>query len=47
MDLAVSSSCNFLEMERSILAEGLQLHEVLLRLTVKDRGSFGEVCFER
>ena len=47
IDLAVSSAHNFLALESAMVREGFRLAEVELRLTVKDRGYFGEVCFER
>jgi hypothetical protein len=47
LDLAVSSAQNFLAVESAMVAERFRLAEVELRLTVKNRAYFGEVCFER
>ena len=47
LDLAVTSARNLLALEDALRAQGLRLTDVPLRLTVTDRGHYGEVAFER
>lgn len=47
LDLAVTSSKNLLALAEALHAERLPLRDVRLRLTVTDRGHYGEVAFER
>jgi hypothetical protein len=46
LDLAVTSARNLLDVEERLAAQGRKLADAGLRLTVKDRGHYGEVCFE-
>lgn len=47
LDLAISSMRNFLDLEAEIQAQGLRLESRRLRLTMINRGHWGEVRFER
>lgn len=47
VDLAISSARNFFALEDGIQEQGLHLESQRLRLTVIDRGYFGEIRFER
>ena len=46
LDLAASSAKNLLSLEDDLLGRGKSLEWTRLRLTVIDRGHWGEVCFE-
>jgi hypothetical protein len=47
IDLAISSAQNFLDLEDALGAEGIALPKQRLRLTVVDRGYYGEIVFAR
>jgi hypothetical protein len=46
LDLAVTSAQNLLALEDQVSADAPALRDSTLRLTVRDRGRWGEVCFE-
>ena len=47
LDLAFTSAQRLLDLETEALEEGVRLDQWTLKLTVLDRGYWGEVCFER
>jgi len=47
LDLPPTSARNLLALEDQALASGLPLHSWTLRLTVRNRGDWGEVAFQR
>ena len=47
LDLAFTSAQRLLNLEADALEEGMRLDQWTLRLTVRDHGYWGEVCFER
>jgi hypothetical protein len=47
LDLAYSSARNLLRLQHELRSEGLPLDDVNLQLSVKNRGRWGEVIFER
>jgi hypothetical protein len=46
VDLAVTSAQSLLALEDDLTNDGQPLSQSILRLTVRDRGRWGEVCFE-
>lgn len=47
LDLAFTSAQSLLALETEALEQGQGLDQWMLRLTVRDHGYWGEVCFER
>mgnify|MGYP001236370613 FL=1 len=47
VDLAVTSAQNLLDLEDQAIAAGARLHDWTVKLTIRERGSWGEVCFQK
>jgi hypothetical protein len=47
VDLAVTSAQNLLELENQAEAVGERLDDWTVKLTIRERGNWGEVCFQK